>query len=148
MEGLSLLHIHKSYRQEAALRPVLQGVSLTVGQGELVTLLGRSGSGKTTLLRIAAGYEHFDAGVALWQNAPINGPSPDRMVVFQSFDQLFPWRRIGSNLCFALRTVNPRLSRQEAQEQADFWLEQTGLASGLCPQTGAAAAGRAFCGLG
>ncbi len=128
MQGLRLQNIHKSFEREGSRHRVLEGVNLTAGEGETVTLLGRSGSGKTTLLRIAAGYDFPDQGAALWNGAPIEGPSPHRFVVFQSFDQLFPWRRVGSNIRFALRTVNPKLSRQEAGERAAYWLEQTGLA--------------------
>jgi ABC-type nitrate/sulfonate/bicarbonate transport system ATPase subunit len=127
VQGLVLENIHKSFATEDGVRPVLQGVSLTVGEGELVTLLGRSGSGKTTLLRIVAGYDFPDGGRALWNGAPIAGPSFNRFVVVQTFDQLFPWRRVGANISFALRTVYPNLTKQEAKEQAAYWLEQTGL---------------------
>ncbi len=127
MRGLVLKQIHKSFVTEEGVRRVLQGVSLTVGEGELVTLLGRSGSGKTTLLRIAAGYDFPDEGRALWNGAPITGPSPNRFVVVQTLDQLFPWRRVGSNIRFALRTVYPHITKAEAGERAAYWLEQTGL---------------------
>lgn len=128
MQGLRLQNIYKSFEREGGRHRVLAGVNLMVGEGEMVTLLGRSGSGKTTLLRIAAGYDFPDQGTALWNGAPIEGPSPHRFVVFQSFDQLFPWRRVNSNISFALRRVYPELSRQEAREKAAYWLEQTGLA--------------------
>ena len=96
------------------------------GEGELVTLLGALRQRKTTLLRIVAGYD-TDGGRALWNGAPIAGPSFNRFVVVQTFDQLFPWRRVGANISFALRTVYPNLTKQEAKEQAAYWLEQTGL---------------------
>jgi putative ABC transport system ATP-binding protein len=59
---LSLQGVHKSFADPAGTFPVLQGVDLAVGRGEIVALVGRSGSGKTTLLTLAAGMEQPDAG--------------------------------------------------------------------------------------
>jgi len=63
---------------------VLETVSLTVEQGEVVSLLGRSGSGKSTLLRILAGLIEPSTGRVLRHGIPLNGPNHDVAMVFQS----------------------------------------------------------------
>lgn len=124
---LELINISKGFWGEDGFRPVLNSVSLTIGKGEMVTLLGRSGSGKTTLLRIASGHEAPDSGQVLLEGAAVSKPSVDRFVVFQTFDQLFPWQSVRRNLIFALRSAR-NMPQGEAAETADHWLEQTGLA--------------------
>lgn len=69
---------------------VLETVSLTVVEGEVVALLGRSGSGKSTLLRILAGLIEPSQGKVLRSGVPLTGPNPDVAMVFQSF-ALLPW---------------------------------------------------------
>ncbi|MFJ8044103.1 ABC transporter ATP-binding protein [Kitasatospora sp. NPDC096147] len=78
----------------------LEGVTLTVAEGEFVVLVGPSGCGKTTLLRVVAGFEHPTDGTAEVLGAV---PSPGRGtgLVFQQ-PRLFPWRTVGGNLAFAL----------------------------------------------
>ena len=75
----------------------LQDVSVTVGRGEVVALLGRSGSGKSTLLRIMAGLIPFTSGRVTSDGKPLTGPNPDVAMVFQSF-ALLPWLTVIENV--------------------------------------------------
>jgi NitT/TauT family transport system ATP-binding protein len=76
---------------------VLRDVSLRVGRGEVVALLGRSGSGKSTLLRIMAGLIPASAGTVTSDGATLRGPNADVCMVFQSF-ALLPWLTVIENV--------------------------------------------------
>lgn len=81
---------------------VLQGIRLSLHQGECVTLVGASGCGKSTLLRIVAGLERdFDGEVKL-QGKPTHGPTRDIRFVFQE-PRLFPWLTVAGNVAFDAR---------------------------------------------
>lgn len=75
---------------------VLQGVSVTVDQGEFISIVGPSGCGKTTFLRIIGGLEQSSSGAARLDGRLISGPGPDRGFVFQQ-DNLLPWRKVLAN---------------------------------------------------
>src|ERR1700743_578933 len=83
---------------------VLDGIDLTVKQGEIVGLLGRSGSGKSTLLRIIAGLSPQTSGSALYRGKPIDGPASGVAMVFQSF-ALFPWLTVLENVQLGLEAL-------------------------------------------
>jgi thiamine transport system ATP-binding protein len=83
----------------------LEGLDLTVADGEVVAVLGPSGSGKTTLLRAVAGLQALDEGSVLWDGADLAGVPPHRRgfgLVFQDF-ALFPHLDVGRNVEFGLR---------------------------------------------
>ncbi len=90
-------------------------------------LLGPSGCGKSTLLKAAAGFIAPAEGEFLLDGASIRGPGPDRVVVFQEFDQLPPWKTVRQNVAFPLRAAR-RLGRAEADERAMHYLDKVGLA--------------------
>jgi ABC-type nitrate/sulfonate/bicarbonate transport system ATPase subunit len=103
---------------------VLKGVSLSVGRGELIALLGPSGCGKTTILNIIAGFLEPTAGVAFIDDKVIDGPGPDRGVVFQSY-ALFDWMTVRENIAFSLRCAGA--SRKERAEVAERMTALVGL---------------------
>src|ERR1700741_189500 len=76
---------------------VLDGVELTLREGEIVGLLGRSGSGKSTLLRIVSGLSAPTSGSVTYQGHPVDGPARGIAMVFQSF-ALFPWLTVLENV--------------------------------------------------
>jgi NitT/TauT family transport system ATP-binding protein len=81
--------------------PVLNHVSLHIEPGELVSLLGPSGCGKSTLLRLVAGLEAPALGTITADGAPITGPDPSRVVMFQD-PTLYPWRTVRANVSLGL----------------------------------------------
>jgi ABC-type Fe3+/spermidine/putrescine transport system ATPase subunit len=82
-------------------------LSLDVGPGELVSLVGGSGCGKTTTLRMIAGFEVPDTGQILFEDRVVNDVPPRRRgvgIVFQSY-ALFPTMTVGENIAFGLRVA-------------------------------------------
>ncbi|KAB7768253.1 ABC transporter ATP-binding protein [Xanthomonas maliensis] len=103
-------------------------VRFDVYAADRFVLLGPSGCGKSTLLKAVAGFIAPSAGQIRLDGAPIAAPGPDRVVVFQEFDQLAPWKTVQENVAFGLRTARG-LSRAEARERADDSLAQVGLSA-------------------
>ncbi|MCL2504764.1 MAG: ABC transporter ATP-binding protein [Alphaproteobacteria bacterium] len=103
----------------------LDNVSLSIGEGEFVSILGPSGCGKSTLLEIIAGLSPADAGSILYRGVPISGPDRHRMMMFQDA-ALFPWLNVLDNVLFGLRFVS-KLSAEEKQRRAEEFLTIVGL---------------------
>jgi NitT/TauT family transport system ATP-binding protein len=102
-------------------------VSFEVHRGDRFVLLGPSGCGKSSLLKAIAGFIPLREGEIRLDGAPVREPGPDRMVVFQEFDQLAPWKTVLANVMFPLLATR-RLSRAEARERALHTLAKVGLA--------------------
>jgi NitT/TauT family transport system ATP-binding protein len=77
--------------------PVLDGVSFTLSEGEIVALLGKSGSGKSTLLRCVAGLIAPTSGTVTYRGTPLTGANPGVAMVFQTF-ALLPWLTVQQNV--------------------------------------------------
>lgn len=122
MASLSLIDVRKSY----GATPVLDGVSLEMGDTEFIAFLGPSGSGKSTLLRIIAGLETGDSGEVWLDETRIDGLAPgDRGValVFQQY-ALYPHMTVRENMAFGLRNAKvPNAEIDQRIEQAARTLE-------------------------
>src|SRR3712207_2768875 len=104
-EGLSPLLLVEGLAKRFGATVALDGLSLTVGRGEFLALLGGSGSGKSTLLRLVAGFEAPDAGRILLRGQDLAGLPPqarDVGMVFQSY-ALFPHLSVFDNVAYGLR---------------------------------------------
>ncbi|MCG8710270.1 ABC transporter ATP-binding protein [Brenneria sp. 4F2] len=102
-------------------------VSFDIFPAERFILLGPSGCGKSSLLKAAGGFLAPVSGRILLEGKTITKPGPERMMVFQEFDQLPPWKTVLENTQFPLR-VTGKLSAAEARDQAMYYLEKVGLA--------------------
>ncbi len=101
-------------------------VSFDVHEGDRFVLLGPSGCGKSTLLKAAAGFVQPTSGGLLLRGRRIVGPGRDRIVVFQEFDQLPPWKTVRQNVMFPLLAGG--VKRREAEARALHWIAKVGLA--------------------
>ena len=99
---LKIEGLNKVYDDDSRENAVIRDLSLEVNEGEFLCILGPSGCGKTTLLRCIAGFERFE-GKILVNDRAITGPGTDRIMVFQDFNQLFPWLTVEKNIQFALK---------------------------------------------
>jgi NitT/TauT family transport system ATP-binding protein len=98
----------------------LDGIDLHVEPGEFVCIVGASGCGKSTLLSIIAGLTEQTEGEALLDGEPIEGPGPDRGLVFQAYS-LYPWRTVSQNIAFGLEIEGVR--KDEIERRVDRYLD-------------------------
>jgi NitT/TauT family transport system ATP-binding protein len=101
-------------------------VGFEVFEGERYVVLGPSGCGKSTLLKAIAGFMSPVEGAIRLAGKPIERPGSDRMMVFQEFDQLLPWKTVLGNVMFPL-LVNRRMARAQAKEHAHALLAKVNL---------------------
>ncbi|MFA9439861.1 nitrate/sulfonate/bicarbonate ABC transporter ATP-binding protein [Uliginosibacterium sp. sgz301328] len=122
---IELRNVGKSFRSsDGTPRAVLEGVDFTLGEGEIVALLGQSGSGKSTLLRIMAGLIPADAGDVRYRGQPLYGPARGVSMVFQSF-ALFPWLTVQQNVELGLEAQG--MEATERARRAQDAIELIGL---------------------
>jgi len=110
--------------------PVLRDINLTIDENEFVCIVGRSGSGKTPLISLIAGLLEPDLGEILLEGKPIDGPGPDRGVVFQNYS-LLPWMNVFENVYLAVDAVGPHLGESEKRERAEHYIRLVNLGAAM-----------------
>lgn len=118
--AVRLADARKTYPGRA--EPVLDGVDMQIGTGELLVILGASGSGKSTLLRVIAGLDRLDRGEIVWNTE--TSESPATGMVFQQ-PLLMPWLTVRDNVRFGARFARHRASFDP--DHADDLLGRFGL---------------------
>jgi NitT/TauT family transport system ATP-binding protein len=118
--SLELKGITKSFYSRRGETLALDGIDLHVEPGEFVCIVGASGCGKSTLLSIVAGLMEPSAGEALIDGERIEGPGPDRGLVFQGYS-LYPWKSVSANIAFGLEIEG--VKREERQRRIDRYLD-------------------------
>ena len=126
MTILEISGLSKSYGEGASRTEVLSNINLKVADGEFIAIVGFSGSGKTTLISLLAGLIEPDQGGVIFRGAEINGPGPERGVVFQSYS-LMPWMTVAGNVSLAVDSVFKKKSRTERAAIVDTYIEMVGL---------------------
>jgi len=101
-------------------------VNFDVHRSDRYVLLGPSGCGKSTLLKAVGGYIAPTEGEILLNGQPVKKPGPDRMMVFQEFDQLLPWKTVRENVMFPMLASGKR-GLKEAAECAMHYIEKVNL---------------------
>jgi NitT/TauT family transport system ATP-binding protein len=101
-------------------------VDFRVMAGDRFVLLGPSGCGKSTMLKAVGGWLAPSEGEIRLKGRPVTRPGPDRMAVFQEFDQLLPWKTVRQNVMFPL-AVTRRLPRRQAAERAAEYIAKVKL---------------------
>jgi nitrate/nitrite transport system ATP-binding protein len=126
MAMLELKQVSKGYGAASQRTEVLKGIDLAVEEGEFLAILGFSGTGKTTLISLLAGLAKPDRGEVLFEGAPVEGPGPERGVVFQSY-ALMPWLTTWANIALAVDAVHGAKSRAERRALTESYIRMVGL---------------------
>jgi nitrate/nitrite transport system ATP-binding protein len=131
MAFIGVSGVSKSFATaNGGVRPVLRDVSLTVEQGEFVSIVGAMGSGKSTLLSILAGLTEADSGSVVVGGEPVRGVRSDAAVVFQNYS-LLPWFTALENVRLAVQAAAPELEGDAQAARARRALEQVGLGNAI-----------------
>lgn len=105
---------------------VLQNLSLSVEENEFIAVIGFSGSGKSTLMSVLAGLLKPDRGRILLHGQPVEGPSPERGIVFQNYS-LLPWLTVYGNIELAVKQVFPEMKPDERKEYIQKYIDLVSL---------------------
>jgi len=124
---LQVDRVSLQYRSATAVVQATHEVSFDVHPADRFVLLGPSGCGKSSLLKSVAGFLPPAAGEIRLDGQVVQQPGPDRIVVFQEFDQLPPWKTVLQNVMFPL-LASRTLGKRDAAERARHYLDKVGLA--------------------
>ncbi|MEG3436166.1 nitrate ABC transporter ATP-binding protein [Pannus brasiliensis CCIBt3594] len=112
-EFLTVKNLVKAYpKSDGSQSVILDGVNLSIGAEEYISVIGHSGCGKSTLLKIIAGLEEPTSGQVTLEGKLIRKPGSDRMMVFQHYS-LLPWLTVRENIRLAIDEVLKNASRSE-----------------------------------
>lgn len=124
--ALKIQHLTKIYVNQAEKDLILKDVNLDIAKEEFLCILGPSGCGKTTLLRCIAGFEKYSGQIFVEGN-PKSTPGTDRIMVFQDFNQLFPWKTVEKNIQYPLKLQGIK-DKAQLKRISDEALEKVKLA--------------------
>ena len=106
-------------------RIILNNIDLSINEEDFLCVLGPSGCGKSTLIRCIAGFEDYKGNITV-NGEKVVKPGPDRIMVFQDFNQLFPWKTVLGNITYALK-VGGMKDKEERKEKAEKYLNKVNL---------------------
>lgn len=109
---------------------VVDGFNLNIHKGEIIGVIGHSGCGKSTVLTMLAGLNEITDGGIVVDGHEIDGPGPDRAVVFQS-PCLLPWMTAYQNVMLGVRKCYPHASKQQRRVITEYSLSAVGLADAM-----------------
>ena len=123
--ALEATGVRKVYRKDGREMPVLDVERFSAREGEFITIIGPSGCGKSTFLHIMGGFIPADAGTIRVYGDAVNGPGPDRGMMFQEF-ALFPWKSVAGNVAWGLEVQG--YAKAEIDDTVRAYLDLMGLA--------------------
>ena len=104
---------------------ILKGIDLDLNEEDFLCILGPSGCGKSTMIRCIAGFEGYEGTIEV-SGEKVTKPGPDRIMVFQDFNQLFPWKTVLGNITYPLK-VGGMKNKEERIKRAEKYLDKVNL---------------------
>ncbi len=127
---LEMVALGKTYSTPSGPAVIVEDFNLELSHGEFVTLIGHSGCGKSTVLSMVAGLNDISDGAVVVGGKEIDGPGPDRGVVFQS-PCLLPWLSAFDNVMLGVAKVYAHGSERERNDIVEHYLSLVGLADAM-----------------
>jgi nitrate ABC transporter ATP-binding subunit len=127
---LEISKLTKIYPTPKGPATIVKDMDLKIRKGEFVTLLGHSGCGKSTVLSMIAGLNEISGGGIILAGRELDGPGPDRGVVFQA-PCLLPWLTAFDNVMLGVNQVYYTATRAERRQIAEYYLSVVGLADSM-----------------
>jgi len=124
---LEVDNVSLQYKTREHLITATYRVSFAVHEADRFILLGPSGCGKSTILKAIGGFLAPVEGSIKVRGQAVGRPGPDRMMVFQDYDQLLPWKTAKENIVFP-QLATGCVSRREAEDRARYYIEKVNLA--------------------
>jgi nitrate/nitrite transport system ATP-binding protein len=115
---LEVKNVSKGFGPKGKRTEVLEDITLEIAQGEFVAIIGYSGAGKTTLMSLLAGLIKPDSGSMKLNGKTMDGPGPDRGIVFQNYS-LLPWLTVYENIALAVDQVFPQWTPEQCREHIE-----------------------------
>jgi NitT/TauT family transport system ATP-binding protein len=124
LNALETSGVRKTYTKDGKTLAIVEIDEFAAREGEFITVIGPSGCGKSTFLHIVGGFIPADHGTIRVYGQPVNGPGPDRGMMFQEFS-LFPWKSVAGNIAWGLEAQN--VPRKQIEETVGQYLTMMGL---------------------
>lgn len=122
---LEVRNLTKIYEDDTENTAIINDLNLTINSGEFVCILGPSGCGKSTFLRCVGGFENYQGEITV-NEVPVNGSGTDRIMVFQDFNQLLPWKTVEKNVQYPLKVQGIK-EKEKLKEISDEYLKKVDL---------------------
>jgi NitT/TauT family transport system ATP-binding protein len=105
---------------------VVDDVTYDINDGDFIAVIGPSGCGKTTMMNMLAGFQKPTEGKVLFDGTPVNGPGPERGVIFQEYG-VFPWLTVKENITFGLQLKANHVPASKRKQICEHYLSLMGL---------------------
>ncbi|NCF90946.1 MAG: ATP-binding cassette domain-containing protein [Verrucomicrobiaceae bacterium] len=132
---IDLTNVSKSFGSGTEQTDILTEINFLVKKGEFIAIVGYSGTGKTTLISLLAGLTKPSGGTIAVDGASVEGPSPQRGVVFQNYS-LLPWFTVKDNVALSVNEVYGDASKSEREQRILDSVEQVNLTPALSKRPG------------
>lgn len=127
MTFLRIENLDKTYMVNKQKKQIIQDFTLSCKQHDFLCIIGKSGCGKSTLLKIIGGFDSNYSGQVEINANKISSPSIDKILIFQDFNQLFPWKTVKENVIFPLKVNQKKKKFNNIDSIAYTYLEMVGL---------------------
>lgn len=127
MTFLRIENLDKTYTVNHHKKIIIENFNLTCNEHDFICIIGKSGCGKSSLLKILGGFDSQYSGLVGINDKKVLSPNIDKFLVFQDFNQLFPWKTVKENVTFPLRINEKKKDLDDINAIACRYIEMVGL---------------------